>query len=97
MKEEDTKISVYSAAIASKLDDVKQAAVPAIVEMFNPQAVDILIEGLKDSDPDFRQVVTQTLDLLIGQEFETYNQAKEWWSANRGRFDEELVEQNEPE
>jgi hypothetical protein len=97
LKSNDAKISVYKAAIASKYEDVKQAAVPALVDMSSPKAVDILLEGLKDPDPEFRQDVIQLLDLLIGQEFESYQQGKKWWDANRKRFDEDLVEQEEPQ
>lgn len=97
LKSNDAKISVYKAAIASKYEDVKQAAVPALVDMSTPQAVDILLEGLKDPDHEFRQVVSQLLDLLIGQEFESYQDGKKWWDANRKRFDEDLVEQEEQE
>jgi len=53
-------------------------------------AVDILIEGLKDNDPDFREEVNASLDFLIDKEFKTYQEAQAWWNANKDNYDEDL-------
>lgn len=95
-EDNDTKLSIYKAAITSKYEDVKEEAVSVLFDMSSPLAVDILLEGLKDPDPDFRQDVIDSLDFLIDQEFASYQEAKKWWDANRKRFDEELVEMEEP-
>jgi len=60
--------------------------------MSSPQAVDTLIEGLKDTNADFRNDVTQALDFLISHECTGYGECKSWWNANRNRFDNELNE-----
>ncbi len=94
-KNVDTKLSVYKTAITSKYDDVKNAAVDALVDMSNKQAVPILIEGLKDPNPDFRDDIPPALDFLIGQEFKTYDEAIRWWNQNQNKFDDELNELDE--
>jgi HEAT repeat protein len=91
----DAKLKVFGEAITSKYEDVKEAAVPALVDMSSPQAVDALIEGLKDSNAEFRDNVTQALDFLINHECSSYGECKAWWNANRQRFDNELNEKDE--
>jgi hypothetical protein len=56
------------------------------------KAVDILIEGLKDANPDFREQVNTSLSNLLDldQEFKTYKEAKDWWSKNQNKYDAEL-------
>jgi HEAT repeat protein len=93
-KNVDTKLKVFGEAITSKYEDVKEAAVPALVDMSGPQAVDTLIEGLKDANPNFRNDVTQALDFLISHECTGYGECKSWWNANRNRFDNELNEKD---
>jgi hypothetical protein len=94
-KDADTKAALYKAGITSTYEDVKDATVSGLVDMSSPKAVDILLEGLKDSNPDVRENVSSSLSFLIGQEFENYNDAKKWWDKNRNRFDDELVEKED--
>ena len=94
-KDADTKAGLYKAGITSSYEDVKEATITGLVDMSTPKAVDILLEGLKDSNPDVRENVSSSLSFLIGQEFEKYNDAKKWWDKNRNRFDEELVEKDD--
>jgi hypothetical protein len=91
-KNADTQLNVYKAAINSKYEDVKDAAVPALVDMSSPPAVDTLIEGLKDPNPDFRNDVLQAIDFLVSIECTGYDDCKSKWNTNRNHFDEELNE-----
>ena len=56
--------------------------------------MDILITGLKDSNPDFRDTVKSAIEFLVSQEFNTYDQAKKWWDANRGKYNDDLSEKD---
>jgi HEAT repeat protein len=93
-KNDDTKLNFYKASLASKFENVKDAAIAALVDMSSPQAVDVLLEGLKDSDANFRDDVIQALDFLIDHECTSYGECKSWWNANRHRFDNELNEKD---
>ncbi|MHC4532268.1 MAG: hypothetical protein ACYSXD_12020, partial [Planctomycetota bacterium] len=53
-------------------------------------AVDVLIEGLKSQDPDFREEINEVLDFLIEEEFDNYEEALYWWDQNRDKFDDEV-------
>ena len=89
-KEPDIRLPVLKASITSQYEDVKEGAVSSLIEIDNPDAVDILITGLKDPNPDFRESVKSAINFLISQEFDTYDQAQNWWNANRNKFDDEL-------
>ena len=87
-------LSVLKAGIASSYEDVKEDAVSALVDTSSPAAMDILITGLKDADTDFRNEVRTEIDFLISQKFDTYDQAKKWWDANRSKFNDNLSEKD---
>lgn len=84
------KLSVMGEGIASEYDDVKYEVASMLEDRSDHSAVDILIEGLKDNDPDFREEVNASLDFLIDKEFGTYQEAQAWWNANKDNYDEEL-------
>lgn len=93
-KEPDVRLPVLSAGITSQYSDVKEDTVSSLINTSSPAAVDILITGLKDHDTDFRDSVKSAINFLVSQEFDTYEQAQEWWNANRDKFDEELNEKD---
>jgi len=88
----DNQIAVITKAIDSPYGDVKSQAVLMALNRSDCQAVEILIEGLKDTNLDFREQVSQAIDGLIGQEFDNYQQAKSWWQQNKNRYDDNLFE-----
>jgi outer membrane murein-binding lipoprotein Lpp len=92
-----TQLEVLDVAIRLSYDDVKYEAVAKLEELNNHQALEILLMGLDDPDPDFREEVNQSLDFLIGEEFETYEQGLAWWNENRAKLDEELFPLEEEE
>ena len=87
-------MSVLKAGITSQYGDVKEGTVSSLVDASSPAAMDILIIGLKDTNPDFRDEVKFEINSLISQEFDTYDQAQKWWDANRSKFDDTLTEKN---
>jgi hypothetical protein len=56
--------------------------------------MDILIIGLKDPNPDFRNEVRTEINFLVSQKFDTYDQAKKWWDDNRSKFGDTLAKKN---
>ncbi len=94
-KDTGVQLKVLTPAIASRYKDVREGALSTLIDISSPAAMDILIEGLKDPDADFRDDVTDAISFLVSEDFEDYQQAKKWWNANRHRFDDELFELNE--
>ena len=94
-KEPAVRLEVLKTAIVSSYVDVKSTAVTSLTDMSSPAAVDVLMEGLKDTNPDIHEEVVTALNFLLSQEFETYDQWKSWWNANRNKFDDELSEKDE--
>jgi hypothetical protein len=95
-KEPAIRLSVLKAGITSQYEDVREGAVSSLIDASSPAAVDILIEGLKNPNPDFREPFKDALDFLLPTEEEllTYDQYKKWWNANRNKFDNELTEKD---
>ena len=93
-KEPDVFLPVLKAGITSKYEDVKESAVSSLIDASTPAAVDILITGLKDPNPDFRDTVKSAIEFLVSQEFNTYDQAKKWWDANHTKFNDDLSEKD---
>jgi len=95
-KEPAIRLSVLKAGITSHYEDVREGAVSSLIDVSSPAGVDILIEGLKNPNPEFREPFKDALDFLlpIEEELETYSQYKKWWNANRNKFDDELTEKD---
>jgi hypothetical protein len=87
---EDIQLAVSQIAIASPYADAKEAAVSMLENMGNKKSVDVLINGLKDQNSDFRQTVSGSLESLIDQKFNTFEQAQSWWKKNKNKFDDDL-------
>ena len=84
------KLTVMEKGITSPYDDVKYEVASLLEDRSDHSAVEILIEGLKDTDADFREEINETLDFLIEEEFETYEEARAWWIDNKDNYDDEL-------
>jgi len=93
-KQPAVRMSVLKAGITSQYEDVKEDTVSSLVDASSPAAMDILIIGLKDTNPDFHDEVKSEINFLISQKFDTYDQAKKWWDDNRSKFDDTLAEKN---
>ena len=93
-KEPSVRLSVLKEGIASQYEDVKENAVSSLIDASSPAAMDILITGLKDANPDFHDSVKSAINFLVSQEFDTYDQAIKWWNANRNKYDDELTEKD---
>lgn len=84
------QMEVFDVAIRLPHNDVKIETVARLEELSSHQALEILLLGLDDPDPDFRDEVNRSLNFLIDQEFESYEQGLAWWNENRENLDEEL-------
>lgn len=91
-QEGDRQLASLSAAMASQYNDVKTEALSLLELRGDHKAVPVIMGGLLDANPEYRQEVNSALNFLIEQEFETYEQAIKWWENNNNRFDENLFE-----
>jgi hypothetical protein len=68
-------------------EDIREQALSVLEDIPDHSAVDILIEkGLQHDDESIRQDTLDSLDFITDQEFESYEQAHEWWELNRDEF-----------
>jgi hypothetical protein len=91
-QEDPINLSVMEKGIRSPYKDVKDTVVSMLESRGGHPAVEILIEGLKDTDVSFFEEINDTLDLLIDKQFKTYEEARSWWNKNKDRYDAELFE-----
>lgn len=89
-KDNDIQYKVLGKAISSQYDDVKDNSVFMLQYLGGRGAVDVLIEALRDKNPEFRESVTSAISTLIDKEFDSYKDAKNWWEKNRDKYDDEL-------
>lgn len=94
-QDEAVKLTVFKAGISSRFSDVKENTVTALMDLSCKGAVDVLILGLRDSDTEHRERINVALTFLIGQEFNSYKEAKNWWDSNRDNYDEHLEQKEQ--
>lgn len=88
----DLQILSLKRAMGLSSDEVKSEVLSLLELRGDKAAVEVMLEGLKDPSPEFRDQVREILRLLLDQEFAGYNQAVQWWKVNRARFDDNLLE-----
>ncbi|HOL87693.1 MAG TPA: HEAT repeat domain-containing protein [Anaerohalosphaeraceae bacterium] len=89
----DIQILSLSRAIGLASDEVKSEVLSLLELRGDKAAVEVMFNGLKDPNPEFREEVKSVLRLLLNQEFSSYNQAMRWWKTNHSRYDDNLLEQ----
>jgi len=89
-KDNQVQFKVLETAISSPYSDVKEESVFMLQYIGGPQAVDTLIEALRDKNAEFREEVSSAISALIDKEFGSYQEAKSWWKKNKGKYDEDL-------
>ena len=90
----DVRYALYKEGLKSSNEDVFSGIVSALEDESNHRAMDALIEGLRHSNADFREVVSDAIDFLVSETFESYEEAKAWWAANKNKYDDELFEKD---
>jgi HEAT repeat protein len=89
------ELGVLEKGIVSLYDDVKYGSAWLLQDRSDHSGLEILFEGLKDTNPEFREEVNETLNFLINREFETYDEAITWWNENKSNYDDELFEKED--
>jgi hypothetical protein len=82
-------------AIKSDFPEVKEAVLEALADTPSIRGVEVMIEGLNDPDPDFRNDVIDELELITDQTFNSYDEARKWWDQHQNEFLEEFSHYND--
>ncbi len=68
-------------------EDMRESALEILEEMSDPKAIDIIIEtGLLNDNIDIQEDALDTLESITDQEFESSQQARDWWNQNWNTF-----------
>ena len=74
-------------ALVSGDDDMQEEALSILEDIPDPRAVDLIIEqGLLHYNHSISEEAFHSLEFITGQEFDSYEQARAWWDANRDTF-----------
>jgi len=88
---------VARTAIKSPHASVKEDVLNELTNRPSEAGVEIMIEGLLDTNAEFREEVKEGLEYITDEEFSSYKEAKEWWDKNKSRFEEEFAEDDDDE
>jgi HEAT repeat protein len=88
---DEIQLAVYQTGMASPFSDVKTKTLSLMEFRGDSAIVDLVIKGLEDADPEFREQVNATLTFLVGKDFERYEDAKAWWLENKSQYDDNLI------
>jgi hypothetical protein len=68
-------------------EDMRESALEILEEISDPKAIDIIIEtGLLNDDIDIQEDALDTLESITDQEFESSQDARDWWNLNWNTF-----------
>jgi|GEM_PF-6602029 hypothetical protein len=74
-------------ALNDKDEDIREQALSILEDLTDHGALDILInKGLYNDYPGTREDVLDSLNFITDQEFETGEEARQWWEQNRDSF-----------
>ncbi len=90
------RLDILKTAITSKYIDITQESISQLTDLSTPASFEILIFGLRYIDPELKEDLDFAIDFLVSQEFNSYEDARKWWTKNKHRYDENLVELENP-
>lgn len=75
-------------ALVAGDEDMRVAALSLLEDIPDPGAVDLIIEkGLLNYNNSISQEAFDSLEFITGQEFKSYEEARNWWDANKDTFE----------
>ncbi len=87
----ERKLDIYDRALESSSDEVGVGAVGLLELESGRRSVDLLIEALDAPNPNVRDEAAFSLEFQFDRRFSDSGEARTWWSANRDRYDEDLM------
>ena len=91
-KERDVVMDVVRTSLDTKYNETRIDILDLLDNHATPESMNLLINELNHKNRDYRESVNEKIFFFISEEFETQQEAKRWWQANKQNFDEELQE-----
>ena len=83
-------MEAHAANITSPHEDVRTGTIRNLANMQNHEGFALMLEAIKDGDPNALEQVNVQAKALVGKSFTNYTEATAWREANRARLDENL-------
>ncbi len=90
----ESRYKLYDKAIMNEHKDVHFETVTGLQKESSHATMDVLIKGLQHPDEQFRQDVQGSIDFLIQKRFDSYEEAKAWWDANKNNYNSQLFDKS---
>jgi hypothetical protein len=75
-------------ALVAGDEDMREAALSILEDIPDPRAIDLIIEkGLLNYNNSISQKAFDSLEFITDQEFKSYEEARNWWDANKDTFE----------
>ena len=88
ISENPAALPTIKTAFTDSSPAIREGALMCIEDIRDKGAVDILIyDGMLSDYEDVREASKEALEFITDEEFETYDEAKAWWSKNRDSFE----------
>ncbi len=72
--------------------DVQERSIELLTDQPSPEYFSVLLEGLRSPHAKMRAKVDEAIEQTVHRRFATYEEAIQWWVANRDSYDEMLLE-----
>jgi len=92
----EERLAIISEALLSEYPDVINDATVQLQALSNRDAMDALIGGLNNVNPQLRADINDTIHHLIGVRFRDTESGLAYWQKNQDRYDERLLERLDP-
>ena len=80
-------LSSLEQALVAGDEDMRTAALSILEDIPDPGAVELIIEkGLLNYNSSVSQKAFDSLEFITDQEFKSYQEARDWWDANKDTF-----------
>ena len=87
--------TIAETAIASKYPEVKEEILSYLTQDPSMNGVEIIMKGLLDKNQEFKENVQFELEVITDQEFDSYEEAKEWWNKNKALLEDDLKQEDD--
>ncbi len=83
-------LKAYANTITSPHRDVRDKSIGFLANLQNHEGFELMLEAIRDGDEAAMEHVNRQAQALVGQSFQSHEQAVSWWRDNKDKFDEYL-------
>lgn len=83
---------VYQAALQSPYPDIRTRAIQILTHQADARGIPVIMEALRDEAEGVRKEAAHALFFLLGRSFQSYEEARAYWTQNQHRYNGSLLD-----